>query len=85
MTFKIVGVAIKKDQIVYCLPKPFRHHDVIEMMIKIYGESKPFQNQGFVTEDWRYFDRKTAAEYALYYGQCKKLISPPRLYSEDLW
>jgi len=81
----IVGVAIKKDQIVYCLPKPFRHNDVIKMMVNIYGERKSFVDQGFITDDWYYLNREDAAEYVLYFGQCEKLISPPRLFSEDLW
>jgi len=84
----IVGVAIKKEHLVFCLPEPFRHHHVIAMMVNIYPEFhpfKPFKEQGFITDDWKYLDRKTAAKYALENGQCTELISPPNLFSEDLW
>ncbi len=81
----IVGVAIKKDQILFYLPKPYRHNDVIAMMIDVYSESKPFRYQGFVTDDWKYLNRVDAAEYALKNKQCEKLIASPRLFSEDLW
>ena len=81
----IVGVAIKKEQTVFYLPEPYRHNDVIKMMTTEYSEKKPFALQGFITDDWRFLDRKNAAIYALYNKQCKKLIAPPRLFSEDLW
>ena len=81
----IVGVAIKKDQIVYFLPEPYRHHHVIKMMKRDYADGKPHKYQGFVTDDWKYLTRKEAAIYALENGQCSKLGYPPRLFSEDLW
>jgi hypothetical protein len=88
---KIVSVAIKLDNgIIHSLPKPCRHHHVIHAMnppdnivendiIIARGE------QGFLTNEGTFVDRKEGASIALRNGQVLKLHAPPNLYSEDLW
>jgi len=70
---------------VYSVPKPGRHHDVIRHMSSTLGVSPHGGEQGFVLSTGSFIDRKMAAKIALKNGQCKKLISPPQLFSEDLW
>jgi len=83
----IVGVAIKKDHIVFCLPKPFRHGHVIKMMKYSYNEGRPLIHQGFITDDWKYLNREDALVHAIISRQCleENILNPPELFSEDLW
>jgi hypothetical protein len=71
-------------------PPPARHHT---LLMQLYAESDvklplyvpPKHEQGFVTDDGRFLDRKAAGEHALAHGQILSLGHPPNLYSEDLW
>ena len=78
---KIVSVAIKSDcsEIIYSIPKPYRHNDLVQLIYPIKG------TQGFLLANGTFVDRVMAGKIALYTGQIKKLKWPPRLYSEDLW
>lgn len=79
-------VAIKQDDTIYCLPKPFRHHDVIRTMVDVCKLPKPVTGeQGFMTNDGDFVDRKEALEIAFSCGQVEEPIAPPNLFSEDLW
>ena len=81
----ITHVAIDNG-VVYTLPKPYRHHHIIKMMINEYDELAPIiGEQGFVTDTGKFLDRESAATLALQNGQCNELDSPPELFSEDLW
>lgn len=84
---KIVGVAIEYKGIYYSLSAPYRHHDVIQSIIRGNKNIKQVRsnNQGFITADGEFINRIDAAKMALESGQVEKLIAPPRLYSEDLW
>ena len=84
---KIVGVAIKKDNNIYQLPEPNRHHNVIKMMVELGIEWPVTKNaiQGFITDDNTFLDRKEAMELVKLNGQNKTRLHGSRLYSEDLW
>ncbi len=83
----IVAAAIQLigEKKVYSFPAPARHHTIMHWMydqgIKVLGQDI----QGFVDSDLGFVDRKEAAFIAITQGQVKDLISPPNLYSEDLW
>ena len=71
--------------VVYDLPKPGRHHDVIAAMSGL-GVGAWDCDQGFTTSEGRYVDRFEAMDIARSAGQ---LIGEPdmpdRLFSEDVW
>lgn len=76
---------ITKDGIVHSLPKPNRHHNILNLLNDI-GYSWPITGeQGFLTDTGIYLNRLDGAALALKNGQVKKLNSPPKLFSEDLW
>lgn len=82
----ISHVAIKFQDRVFSLPRPNRHHNVIDLIVKETGV--PFvrrEIQGFLDADGNFMDRKEAAVYAKKVGQIPNLKWPPNLYSEDLW
>jgi hypothetical protein len=81
----IIGPAIKKDDIIFSLKKPKRHHDVIKYMIEEFKIDVKNGEQGFITHDNKFLNRKEAAEYVLKRKDITKLSWPPLLYSEDLW
>jgi hypothetical protein len=83
----IVRAAIRHegDGMVYSMPRPNRHPNIIALLVKM-GSRKPIKGaQGFVTSTGRFVDRKEAALIAKEAGQVTKLIAEPNLYSEDLW
>lgn len=81
---KIIEAAILHEGKIYT---GRRHHQIIETMRKQHHitDKTAFREQGFVLEDGSYIDRIEGAKLALTTGQVKKLIAPPRLYSEDLY
>jgi hypothetical protein len=70
---------------VFTLPRPNRHHNIIWWLSALGVKSSRMHEQGFVLSNGEYVSRKEAAEIALRAGQVTALISPPNLYSEDLW
>ena len=86
MTERIAAAAIlDKEGAVWTLPKPSRHCHIIHHMVECGLPSSYQCEQGFVTSTGRFISRVDAAKLALANSQVDKLISPPRLYSEDLW
>lgn len=80
----IIAAAIKLDGKIFSVPKPGRHHDIIHKMVQ--DGVKPHAGiQGFVTQSGKFVDRQTGAKIAISNGQVSKLLSPPELFSEDLW
>lgn len=77
----ITHVAIKKDNVIYMLPKPSRHCHLFQH----FGSILKGGIQGFSATDVIFLDRIEAADYVLENGQISKLAHPPNLYSEDLW
>ena len=82
----IVAAAIRQDGMICSVPRPGRHHHVIRAMatagipIPIVGE------QGFLTDDGLFVDRKRALAIAKTAKQIHgKNGNPNELYSEDVW
>lgn len=90
---KVVAVAFYMDGMIFTLPKPARHDDLIKKLNALGIECNGFHGpngveveQGFLLDDGRFARRKPAAAVAERAGQLTKpLIAPPRLFSEDLW
>ena len=85
---RVVSVAIKLRDVVYSLPPPARHHDVIRDMRVRHGiveDQNAEWEQGFLLNDGRFARRVAAGAIAVGNGQIAALKWPPNLYSEDLW
>ena len=80
----ITGVAIMTATALYSVDRPARHADLFNLTSKQSPEVHGGV-QGFVDENDVLYNRTEAAEHALACGQIEKLISPPELFSEDLW
>lgn len=84
----ITHVAIKREGIIYSLPRPARHHDVIRHMVDEHGVPPPIgSEQGFLDDSGTFLNRMQAGQHALMCGQIEKLkcLMKDELYSEDLW
>lgn len=82
----IIGVAIKQNGIVFKLPKPNRHHNVIRYMVEEMGLPKPIKGeQGFYNENGVFINREQALLHVLVNGQISKSQHSIELFSEDLW
>lgn len=80
----IVSVAIRtKDGLVYSLPRPNRHYNIITMMIASGIKDVSDGIQGFLLANGRFVNRYKGAEIAFETGQIKEKVS--ELYSESLW
>lgn len=87
----IVSAAVLHNGIIHSMPAPNRHHHIVHAMN---GEREKegllllaFGEQGFIDANGNFLDREKAAKVAEFWSQIKggKLISAPKLYSEDLW
>jgi hypothetical protein len=75
----IKSAAIKVGKIVYSLPQPARHHDIIrEIFLSTGHRIRGSAKQGFVTEDNDFVDREMAFRIT---GRGRD----GKTYSEDLW
>ena len=71
---------------VFSLPRPKRHHDIINYLAEIERLPTPIGGeQGFVDSELGFVDRNAAGRIAIDAGQIEKLKWPPQLFSEDLW
>lgn len=84
----ITHVAIRHEGEIFQLTKPYRHHDVIRLIIdkkkvtRVGGDSV----QGFTTNTNRFVDREAACVIALRAHQVRvKHGAANELFSEDLW
>jgi hypothetical protein len=80
----IIAAAIKLGDKVYSVPRPGRHHNVIQQMRQQgVGRGDIAQGiQGFLTQSGQFLDRIEAAKLALSNGQ---VSHSTELFSEDLW
>lgn len=85
MSERIVSVAISAFGFIASLPAPARHGDVLKKLSYVNPTILGPGTQGFITSAGRFVNRRDAAVIALEQLQVEKLISPPELYSEDLW
>lgn len=79
----ISGAAIKQDGVVYSVPRPGRHRDVMALLIK--QDKKISGIEGFVTDGGEFLDRLQAETHARACGQLSKQVIGSILTSEDLW
>ena len=81
---KIAAAAILREGVVWSVPKPGRHHDVIRLMAHRLDLMVGGGTQGFLTEAGVFLNRAQALRLASKNGQ---LLRGPRnvLTSEDLW
>lgn len=83
--------AIRIGEAVFSLPRPNRHHNVMWWLHTLGISAGLMHDSGFVLSDGTYADRKRALTVATEAGQLIQRegqtvpISPPNLYSEDLW
>lgn len=86
---RIDAAAIRYDGVVYAVPQPGRHHDVIHKMAKAGFGPECMHEQGFVTNKGRFVGRWDALRLAVLSGQLderkKKTAPANELFSEDLW
>lgn len=90
---KITDVAIKFNGILYSLPAPNRHNDVISYIVETTDASFADVNnvdeedKGFLDEGGTYLNRKQALISALEFDQVKDIenIRIGQLLSENLW
>jgi hypothetical protein len=85
----ITHVAIRSDGVLYSLPKPNRHPDVIKLIADKTGKPMGKNLQGFIDDKEGFVTRKHALTLAMEVGQ---ILDPnsdgPRigiLFSEDIW
>ncbi len=84
----ITHVAIKtEDGVVWSLPSPNRHHDVINYIYEHKQDEKMvIGEQGFLNNEGKFLDRKEALYIAVQAGQLiRKTFPENELFSEDLW
>lgn len=74
------------DPIVWAVPQPGRHHDVIKSMAASGLGPDAMHDQGFRTSTGRFVDRVEGLAIAKAAGQVvEKHGNPNELYSEDMW
>jgi hypothetical protein len=81
-------VAIRFQEVVYSLPPPNRHHDVIREIVAQTGvDTVDHDEQGFLDESGRFLNRRQALASASLNNQIKDPanIRMGLLFSEDLW
>lgn len=83
---KIVAAAIRRSGMVYFVERPGRHHDVLRKMAAS-GLKLPIKGeQGFVTSEGKFVNRKVALGIAVKAEQPMVKNGPVGLlFSEDLW
>ncbi len=90
MSLYVLRAAICQQGKVYDLPRPARHRDILHHMVLNEGipEAQATDaTKGFLLSDGTFADRVHAAQVALQARQLlgETLLSPPRLFSEDVW
>lgn len=88
-TRRIVAAAIKEGKMICSVPRPGRHGDVIRAMATA-GIPTPINGeQGFLTSDGLFVDRRHARKIAVFAQQIIRRIEAggihEELFSEDLW
>lgn len=90
MSEKIVAAACKRWNLIFSLPRPARHHNVLWAMdADGYDPDEMAQaEQGFTTSEGRFVGREEALLLAIENGQVPPDVAKNRskqLFSEDLW
>lgn len=81
----IVGVAIMKNDIMYALPAPNRHHNIMQMFPDDLCPILP-DEQGFIDSNGDWVEREEARGIAeACYQLTERAINSTDLFSEDVW
>lgn len=86
----IIAAAIRHGDLIISMPKPARHHDIINRFVAIEDHIivSPI-DQGFLTNKGQFLERKEAKQHAITCNQkFRDDYEPFRsndLFSEDLW
>lgn len=85
MTERIVAAALRKDELIFSIPPPARHHTIFWAMAPL--EIMPLHfEQGFVTNTGRFVARNEACSIAREANQILVKTGPDyELFSEDVW
>lgn len=62
---RIVSAAIKYGDVIFNLPKPNRHHHILQKMTLDFLLSKNNREQGFLTDEGIFVNRKEALKIVL--------------------
>ena len=88
MNARITDVSIKTpDGVIWSLPEPNRHGDVIELIFNTVNNGKMvIGEQGFLINNQYFVNRQEALTIAIFNEQLiAKHPQPYELYSEDIW
>lgn len=81
----IIAAAIRIGDVVAWVPRPGRHHNIVNTLGRLRPEAEHQMIQGFIDHRYHFMDRMAAGEHAINTGQIPELHWPPNLYTEDLW
>lgn len=82
----IVGVALEYQGALHSLPRPARHHDIIQILYQVHKEMIVPDTEGFMTSTGRYVLRKEALSIAKNANQLLPSHEhPTELFSESVW
>lgn len=83
----IVSAAIQDERsIIYSMPKPKRHHDIIYAMVRARIKESDDHKKGFLTSEGRFVDRVEGLEIAEAADQIPgSQAGFTKLYTESLW
>lgn len=79
---QVLAAAVRdKYKIIWALPRPCRHHDILKHV-----PDEHTAEQGFILSDGSFVDRVTAKSYAMLNNQILEDHGKlPELFSEDMW
>lgn len=86
----LVAVALRFQGKIYSLPKPNRHHHIVELILKETGVASvdtDLEDEGFLDENKRFYNRKQGLYHARKNNQIKdeSKVRCNLLTSEDIW
>jgi len=86
---RILSAAVLYQGVIFSLPAPNRHHNILHAMTAMGLPKISHREQGFLTDTGEYIDRKGALEIAQAAGQIipneTGVLSYIGLFSEDVW
>lgn len=82
----IIGVALEHEGVMHSLPRPARHHDIIQILYQVHKETIVADTEGFMTSTGRYVLREEALSIAKNANQLLPSHEhPTELFSESVW
>lgn len=83
----ITEAAVRREGEVWSVPRPGRHHNVLQLVSLRVGREREGWEQGFLTSSGRFVDRYEAFKIATAANQIIEKTPGPKgmLFSEDVW